>query len=106
MFTRIVFCDSKPEKIQEYQKVVTNNVLPEMQRQPGFIDLIHATDPQTGRTVGISFWKTREDADRYGKESFTRVFGLIQPFMKIEPTIHTMEVDCSTVHKIAIGKAA
>ncbi len=106
MFSRIVFWDCKREKINGLRQILINTVLPEMQRQPGFIDVIHATDVDAGRTIAMSFWKTREDADRYGKEAFARITEPMRPFMQTEPTIHTMEVDISTVHKIAIGKAA
>ncbi len=106
MFSRIVLWDCKPEKINDLRKVLNNTIYPEMQRQPGFIDVIHATNLDSGRTTAISFWKTREDADRYGKESFARIIEPIRPLMQMEPTVHTMEVDFSTVHKIAIGKAA
>ncbi len=106
MFSRIVLWDCKPEKIQELRKLLTNTIYPEMQRQPGFIDVIHGTDLETGRTMAVSLWKTREDADRYGKESFARIIEPMRPLMQAEPMVHTMEVDFSTVHKIAIGKAA
>ena len=106
MFSRIVVWDCKRQKIHDLRQILVNTVLPEMQRQPGFIDVIHATDLEAGRTIAMSLWKTREDADRYGKESFGRLTEPMRPFMEHEPTVHTMEVDISTVHKIAIGKAA
>ncbi len=106
MFCRIVLWDCKREKVNDLRTVLNNTVFPEMQRQPGFIDVIHATDLDSGRTTAISFWKTREDADRYGKENFARVIEPMRPFMQAEPAVQTMEVDFSSVHKSALGKAA
>jgi len=40
MFTRIVECHVKPERKQEFENKLRNEVLPILQKQPGFVDLI------------------------------------------------------------------
>ncbi len=47
MFTRIVECHLKPERKQEFENKLRNEVLPILQKQPGFVDLI-ALDPEDG----------------------------------------------------------
>ena len=107
MFTRIVECRLKPEKKQEAAARMNNEVLPVLQKQPGFVDLIiltHEHEPE--RMVALSFWKSREDAERYHREHFNRVTEILKPYLTDTPKVETYNVDTSTTHRIAAGKAA
>ena len=107
MFTRIVECTVKPDKKDEIQQRLRNEVLSLLQKQPGFVDevtLLSEHDPE--RMVAISFWKTREDAERYHRAHFERVVDIIRPTLNTSPTVETYNVDSSTAHHIAAGKAA
>jgi quinol monooxygenase YgiN len=107
MFTRIVECHVKPEKKQEAATKMTNEVLPILQKQPGFVDmigLIDEHDPQ--RLVALSFWKTKEDAERYHREHFSHISDLLKPLLTSTPKVQTYNVETSTTHHIAAGKAA
>jgi len=107
MFTRIVECTVKPDKKDEIQQRLRNEVLSLLQKQPGFVDevtLLSEHDPE--RMVAISFWKTREDAERYHRETFPRVQDIIKPALKNPPKVETYNVEDSTIHRIAAGKAA
>jgi len=107
MFTRIVECHAKPDKREELTGKIRNDVLPILQKQPGFVELIglaHEANPE--RVVSISFWKSREDAERYHREHYNRIVDLIKPLLKTNPTLETFTVDIHTAHKIAGGRAA
>ena len=49
MFTRIVECHVKPERKDDFENKLRNEVLPILQKQPGFVDLI-ALEPEDGRS--------------------------------------------------------
>ena len=107
MFTRIVECTVKPEKRDEMTQRIRNEVLPLLQKQPGFVDELSLSsehDPE--RMVAISFWKTREDAERYHRENFSRVQEIVKPYLKGSLRVETYNVEDSTIHRIAAGKAA
>jgi heme-degrading monooxygenase HmoA len=107
MFTRIVECHVKPEKKDEFNQKLRNEVLPILNRQPGFVDLIglvHDTDRE--RELAISFWNTKEDAERYHRENYNRIIDMLKPYLKKDPKVETFNVDTSTSHRIAAGKAA
>jgi quinol monooxygenase YgiN len=107
MFTRIVECTVKPEKMDETKQRMRNEILPLLQKQAGFVDevtLVSDHDPE--RMVAISFWKTREDAERYTRETYARVLDVIKPLLKDTPQVETYNVEDSTIHRIAAGKAA
>lgn len=107
MFTRIVECHVKPGKKDEFNNKLRNEVVPILQKQPGFVDvigLISESNPE--RVVSLSFWKTKEDAERYHREQYNRILDLIKPLVNRDPTIDTFTVGTSTIHRIAAGKAA
>jgi quinol monooxygenase YgiN len=107
MFTRIVECHVKSDKRDELTNKLRNEVLPILQKQPGFVDLVgltHTADPD--RIVSISTWQSREAAERYHNEHFNRIVDMLRPLLKATPIVDTYTVDTSTTHKIAAGRAA
>ena len=55
MFTRFVECHVKPDKKDDFTNKLRNDVLPILQKQPGFVDLIglvSENDPE--RIVSVS----------------------------------------------------
>jgi quinol monooxygenase YgiN len=107
MFTRIVECHVKPERKDEFNNKLRNDMLPILQKQPGFVDLIGLVserDPE--RIVSVSFWKNKEDAERYQREHYNRIVEMLKPHLKRDPTVDTFTVETSTTHRIAAGKAA
>jgi heme-degrading monooxygenase HmoA len=107
MFTRLVEVTSKPGKARELSRTINDKILTLLQSQPGFVDeitLVSDTDPD--RIVALSFWKTREDAEAYQTEGLARVNDLIRNLIEDEPLVSTFDVELSTIHKIAAGKAA
>lgn len=107
MFTRVVEVTTKPGKARELTRTLNDKVLTILKNQPGFVDelvLISEQDPD--QIFALSLWKTREDAEKYNREQFSRVTELIQNHIEGPPEVRTFNVEQSTVHKIASGKAA
>jgi heme-degrading monooxygenase HmoA len=106
MFTRIVDCTVKPEKREEFKQKMTE-VLSLVEKQPGFVDVITLTsDTEPERVVAISFWKTKNDAERHHRENYSKIAKMLESALQNEPRVHTYNVEQSTAHKIAAGKAA
>jgi heme-degrading monooxygenase HmoA len=107
MFARIVESTVKPEKRDELQQRVRNEILPLLQKQPGFVDTVGlASEDDAERMVSISFWKTREDAERHHRENFSRIQDVVKPYLKGPLKVESYNVEESTIHRIAAGKAA
>lgn len=107
MFTRIVECQVKPEKRDEFEDRLRNEVLSVLQKQPGFVDLIALeSEDETERQVAISFWNTKQDAERYHREHYPRIAEMLKPYLKRDPRVETFNVGHSTTHRISAGKAA
>ena len=107
MFTRVVEVTTKSGKAREVCSTIRDKVLPILRNQNGFVDeltLVSTNDPN--RVLAISFWKTREDAQQYHSQQFQNITSLIRSHLEGEPRVETFDVDTSTTHKIAAGKAA
>jgi len=107
MFTRIVECYVKREKADEFRDRIKNLVLPVLQSQPGFVDLIAlSSDDEPARTISITIWNSRADADRYHHDHFEQILNSVRPLLIDEPSIEFYNVEASTIHRIAAGNAA
>jgi quinol monooxygenase YgiN len=107
MFTRVVEVNTKPGKASELTTVITDKILPILKKQAGFVDetiLVSDTDPNRG--LALSFWKTKEDAERYNRDQYPAVQDMLRPLLETEPVIRTFDVHTSTTHKIAVREAA
>jgi len=107
MFTRIVEVNTKSGKARELTTIVNDKVLPILKKQIGFVDeTVLASDTDPNRVLALSFWNTKEDAERYNREQYPAVHEMLRHLLETEPAIRTFNVETSTTHKIAASKAA
>lgn len=65
-----------------------------------------ASDTEPNRVLALSFWNTREDAQRYEREQFDTVQKIVQDLLETVPVVRTFDVHTSTAHKVAAERAA
>ena len=107
MFTRVVAFTAKRGKAKEVASALNDKVMPILHNQSGFVDAIVLTSTtEPDRLMGLSFWKSTDDADRYIREMYSKVIEILQPILETVPKVQTFNVDIFTTHKIALGKAA
>lgn len=106
MFTRIVEIEAKQGKAKELCQTVEDKVLPMMRKLQGFKDeivLISQSDPNL--VLGISFWNSRQDAERYNREQFPKVTETIRNLCESDPEVKTYDVALSTSHQVTTKAA-
>ena len=107
MHTLIIEGTFKPGKKTEFVIAWNNEILPTLKKQQGFVDeiLLFRTDgPDVG--VGLSFWKTRDEAERYHREVFPKVAGSVGHLLNGAPTVRSFDVEAAETFRIVPGKAA
>jgi quinol monooxygenase YgiN len=107
MFVRTVECQVKPGKQDELGRLLRQEVLPILQKQAGFVDvigLVPENDPEILQS--LTFWKSKADAERHHRENHARILEAIRPLLQREPTFEFFTVHTSTTHGIVAGKAA
>ena len=107
MFTRTVEVTPKSGKARELATVINDRVLSILKKQAGFVDeTVLVSDSEPDRVLAISFWNKKEDAERYQREQYPAIHQMVRHLLEAEPVIRTFNVDSSTTHRIAPGKAA
>ena len=107
MFTRIVEVTAKSGKAKELTTTINDKVLSILKKQAGFVDeTVLASDAEPNRILALSFWNSKEDAERYSREQYPAIHEMFRHLLETEPVIRTFNVDSSTTHRIAAGKAA
>lgn len=107
MYTRVVELTSKSGKAKELSNTINEKVLPILKKQTGFVDeAVLMSDTESTRILGLSFWNSKEDAERYHREQFPKIQEMLKPLIGAEPVIRTFDVHTSTTHRIVAGKAA
>jgi len=105
MFVRVVEVKTKPGKAREVCNTLHEKILSTLKAQPGFVDEVVLVSDAEG-ILALSFWKTKEDAERYSHQDYAKVSELIQHLVHSKPKVHAYDVETSTCHKIARGRAA
>ena len=107
MFTRVVELTSKSDKAKELSNTITEKVVPILKKQNGFVDeTVLVSDTESTRVLGLSFWNSKEDAERYHREQYPKIHEMLKPLLESEPVIRTFDVHTSTTHRVVAGKAA
>lgn len=107
MYTRTVEVIARDGKRDQLLETIKDSVMKKLRTQPGFTDLVAlVSDQDRNRLLAISFWDTKENAERYSKDHFNEISQMINPYLEKGPVVQTFQVEASTMHRIAIGKAA
>ncbi len=107
MFTRVVELNSKPGKSKDLSNAINEKIMPILQKQDGFMDeivLVSNTEPD--RVLALSFWKSRDDAERYQRQQYKNVVENLGPLIGAEPHVRTFEAYNSGGLKLIAGRAA
>jgi hypothetical protein len=56
--------------------------------------------------LALSFWKTREQAERYGQETYPAVEEVLLVSLETDPLVRTFNVASSRLHNMTAGRAA
>ncbi len=95
-FARKVEFSIKRGQEQEFNKIIEAKILPILQKQKGFQDVLVLTH---GRyATGISLWDTRTDAESYEKTAYPNVLESLKPLIEDTPQVEVCEVPFTTLH--------
>jgi len=105
MYTRVVETISKQGRARELCHAIDEKVLPILRKQAGFVDeVVMVSDTEPNHVIAVSFWKTRQDAERYEREQFDNAKKAIQQMFESTPVIRPYDVHTSTAHRFNAEK--
>ena len=96
MFARIVEFIPKLEKKEEFVKVVRNEVLPILKKQPGFLEILpFEPETKTEKSMIVTLWAEKRDAERYEREVYPKVEAIVRPYLTTPVTFKHYNVETS-----------
>jgi heme-degrading monooxygenase HmoA len=96
MFARIVESIPKLEQKEEFVKVVRNEVLPILKKQTGFLEILpFFPETKTEKMITITLWAEKRDAERYEREMYPKVEGILKPYLTTPVTFKHYNVETS-----------
>jgi heme-degrading monooxygenase HmoA len=101
MYARHVSFNLKPIKREELTQMFDKDILPLLQKQNGFTDEITFLSPDGKQVIAISLWESKENADRYSRETYPQVLKSLAKVVEGTPEVRGYEVVVSTLHKTA-----
>jgi heme-degrading monooxygenase HmoA len=93
-------------KREEFLNVWSNQIIPTLKKQSGFVDEILLFGDPGSEAIGLSFWKSKEDAMRYQSEVFPQLVDKVQHTIEGAPKVRDFKVVASETFRIAVPKAA
>lgn len=95
MFARILDFAVKPEKKEDFVKVLKNEVLPILKKQTGFLEILPFSPEKMKeeKVITISLWTTKTDAERYEREIYPKALDILKPFLTtpVKVNYYTLE---------------
>jgi quinol monooxygenase YgiN len=101
MYTRNVRIKLRADSVQEFRRLLEQQIIPLLRRQKGFQDEITFVTSKRNEAVAISFWDSQENADAYNHVAYLDVLRALSKVIESMPIVETFEVIDSTLHKSA-----
>jgi choline dehydrogenase-like flavoprotein len=102
MFSHIIEMDARPGPARDLVNAIRDQAIPRIIRpSQGFVDeivLLSVSDPN--HVTAFSFWRAKEDGERFYATGFAQVSALLQPFLSAKPQRKEFIVGVSTNNRI------
>jgi heme-degrading monooxygenase HmoA len=107
MFARILEFTPKLEKREEVVNVVRKEVLPVLKSQPGFLEILpFVPETKTEKLVTVTLWAEKRDAERYQREVYPKVEGILRPYLATPVICRHFHVETSVCQHFAAALTA
>lgn len=106
MFVRNVALRLRPNSLNEFKRILDDQIIPLLRKQPGFRDLITFAPLGGADVTMISLWETRNHAETYHTMSYPQAMKCLEPLLDGSPKLRTADIVSSTFHKLADCTAA
>jgi quinol monooxygenase YgiN len=101
MHARHVSYTLKPNRRADFIKLFEKDIVPLLQKQNGFTDVITFVSPDSKTCIAISLWERKENAETFGREVFPHALKSLAGLFEGTPEVRDYEVAVSTFPKVA-----
>lgn len=107
MFARFLEMKTKKGKAREFCNTIEQKGFPVVKKYAGFVDgfcLISTESPDS--VIAMSFWETKDAAEKFRKEGYPTVAEFYKPFLEGEIRLLGYDVPVAITHKARMAKAS
>jgi heme-degrading monooxygenase HmoA len=106
MFARNVLLQLKPNTLSKFAERFEHDVLPVLQKHPGFRDVFICASEDGAQVISISLWDSKEEIDTYNATAYPQVLKSLEELLDGPPSVRSWKVMHATFHRSAVGIAA
>ena len=106
MYMFFIEGDLKPDKKDEFLNAWSTRILPLLKNQDGFVDEILLLEEGSQQPCGLSFWDSKEYADRYRRDVFPQAKSLVEDMFSSHPKLRGFDVAAAEIFNVLRQKAA
>jgi len=106
MFARNVLLQLKPNTLSKFVEGFEHDVLPRLQKHPGFRDVFICASEDGTEVMATSLWDRQEEIDTYNATAYPEVLASLEEFLDGPPSVRSWKVIHATFHRSAVGIAA
>jgi hypothetical protein len=103
MFARNVSFRLKSNTHSDYTRTIENEILPLLNKQPGFKEEITLSNPASHDVVAISLWDSKANAEVYNTNCYPEVLRKLAKMIDGTPKVQTFEAVTSTYHNALVA---
>lgn len=100
-YARHVTYTLKPNRREDFIKVFEKDIVPLLQKQNGFTDVITFINPDGKSLIAISLWERKENGEAFGREIFPNALKSLTGLYEGTPEVRVYDVATSTFPKVA-----
>ncbi|MBZ5654665.1 MAG: hypothetical protein LAO56_05230 [Acidobacteriia bacterium] len=103
MFARKVAARLKPNSLTEFKNLMEREILPWLQMQEGFLDLLTLAVPDSREVATITFWNHNGKAQACNSSGCPEALRILGKLLDGPPHVKTFEVVSSTFRSFIAG---
>jgi heme-degrading monooxygenase HmoA len=100
LYARNVTFHIKANSHSDYTHTFENQILPLLQKQKGFKEVITLSNAGSPDVVSISLWETKSNSDDYNTRAYPEALKILAKVIEGTPRVQTFESAVSTVHNV------
>jgi len=103
MHSRNINFKLRPKRIAEFSRILEDEVIPLLQREKGFDDVISFIAPDRNEAVAISLWDKKEDAEADNQKTYPEILRAVAGVIEGTPKVQIFEVEIRPMPKDNVG---
>lgn len=96
MFARLMTTQVKPGQLQAVTNIYLDKILPVLEQQAGFNQLLVLRNPETDQEMTVCIWDSLEEMNAFSRRELSHLMNHFMPLIAAAPTVEIFQVCCQS----------